>query len=473
MASLRFVVGAAAVLGSTLAAASPDSFDWGSIAPSNKLEFHPCLDELQCARLVLPLDWLNETKRDTVTIAILKVPAVVSQDDPSYAGPMFTNPGGPGGSGVDYVLSAGRRLQAFLDIPGKKHYDLVSFDPRGVGRSEPLTDCFPASTLGRSAGLLEGLASGSLDMSPASFAYGLMAAKALGKRCERVIEDLLPYVNTPSVARDMVAMVDLFDELRKKEAAQHQDTGAQLELRSENKPSGDVPRLQYIGFSYGTILGNYFASLFPERVGRVMLDGVCNADDYATGPGWLTNTGDSDRMLELFFEGCFDAGSEICKLRQPDDKSALDISKRVLAWIESLDMEPIMATTPDGDVDLFLRSSDMRILIALNLYLADYTFYTLSLLFSEALNGNTVPIAAAVLKAYAVPALSEGCVTGNDTVVDAKTTMAEANAAILCSDGDDVSDKNSTYWRNYMEKQLSQSSLFGGLWTSVRMSCAG
>jgi pimeloyl-ACP methyl ester carboxylesterase len=74
----------------------------------------------------------------------------------------------------------------------------------------------------------------------------------------------------------MVAMVDSIDELEKKEARR----GQRMELR---KGDQDVPRLQYYGFSYGTLLGNYFASLFPERIGRLVLDGVCNADDYATG----------------------------------------------------------------------------------------------------------------------------------------------------------------------------------------------
>jgi pimeloyl-ACP methyl ester carboxylesterase len=74
----------------------------------------------------------------------------------------------------------------------------------------------------------------------------------------------------------MVAMVDSIDELGKKEARR----GQRMELRKRDQ---DVPRLQYYGFSYGTLLGNYFASLFPERIGRLVLDGVCNADDYATG----------------------------------------------------------------------------------------------------------------------------------------------------------------------------------------------
>lgn len=273
-------------LGASLfASAAAESFDWHSITPSENLVFHPCWDDFQCARLLLPLDWLNETRSDTVSIAIIKLPAVVPQDDETFGGAIFTNPGGPGGSGVDYLRLIGPSLQRFIDIPKKKHYEVISFDPRGIGASEPLVDCYPANSLSRNAQILESISGGTLDLSPASLIYGFMTAKGFGRRCDDAARDVLPFVNTPSVARDMVAMVDQLDTLRKDEMENQPDTDRRIELRhAAEESSDDVPRLHYIGFSYGTILGNYFVSLFPERVGRVVLDGVCNTDDYANGP---------------------------------------------------------------------------------------------------------------------------------------------------------------------------------------------
>lgn len=109
------------------------------------------------------------------------------------------------------------------------------------------------------------------------------------------------YAGTSSVARDMVAIVDKTDELR---TSQSNKQGQKIKQ--------SVPRLQYIGFSYGAVLGNYFASMFPGRVGRMVLDGVFNANDYATGPGWVASLVDADKIYHSFFEGCYNAGSLVC-----------------------------------------------------------------------------------------------------------------------------------------------------------------
>lgn len=257
-------------------------FDWKSITPSTKLAYSPCYHQFQCARLLLPLDWLNENGTDTVSIAIIKLPAAVPQDDPAFGGAIFANPGGPGGSSTKFLVGSALGLRSIIDIPGQKQYEYISFDPRGIGESEPWIDCYPRNHLGRSAQELERFASGSLNLSPASFSFGHYKARAFGRRCEMTNAKMLPFVNTRSVARDMVAMVDKVAELRQEQAGQHQDTDTQFELR-ETKDD-QVPRLQFIGFSYGTVLGNYFASLFPERVGRMVLDGVVDSEDFSNGP---------------------------------------------------------------------------------------------------------------------------------------------------------------------------------------------
>jgi pimeloyl-ACP methyl ester carboxylesterase len=276
-----------ALAGSAAAA----TFQWDDVAPNHDLEYHDCYDGFQCARLILPIDWKNESNEATVEIAITKLRAVVNDTDPSYGGPIFTNPGGPGGSGVSYILLVGQALRNIVDIPGKRHYDIISFDPRGIGRSTPTINCYSTGLLERAASGLETHGNGPLDSSIAALQYGLALTDAESRRCAAANGDFLSYVGTSNVARDMVAMVDKIDEGWRKslgESAQMKDgeeKQSRLELRStiEDNRNHDVPRLQYIGFSYGTILGNYFASLFPERIGRIILDGVCNTDDYANG----------------------------------------------------------------------------------------------------------------------------------------------------------------------------------------------
>lgn len=121
------------------------SFDWYAIEPSPDLEYHDCYETSKCARLKLPLDWLaadNGTDDGrTVAIAVMMVPAVVPTNHSAYAGPIFTNPGGPGGSGIQTQLGLGPYIQSIVDKPNERHYDIVSFDPRGVGLSTPAVNC--------------------------------------------------------------------------------------------------------------------------------------------------------------------------------------------------------------------------------------------------------------------------------------------------------------------------------------------
>lgn len=265
-------------------AANPAPFNWTSIAPSSDLEFHPCYDGRFCARLSVPLDWKNASNPARATIAMIKLPAVVSQDDPTFAGPLFAQPGGPGGSGVDFSLGLGDQFRSLLDIQDKKHYEIISFDPRGIGATEPRIDCFPGNVQARTARALEKIAAGPYSADLATLAYGVSSAKALGNQCDKAVGYALPYVNTPSVARDMVEMVDKLHELRLKDASKTSDKRMAIQARNATNSTTDLPRLQYIGLSYGTVIGNYFAALFPGRVGRMVLDGVVNPVDYANGP---------------------------------------------------------------------------------------------------------------------------------------------------------------------------------------------
>lgn len=283
-------------------AAASSNFDWTSITPSEHLEYHPCFDDdFQCARLIAPLDYKNDSDARTIAIAMIKLPAAVPAHDASFAGSVFTNPGGPGGSGVDMLLRDGRHLRDVLDKPGRRHYEMLSFDPRGIGNSWPRANCFAQDMLGRDAALLELRGRGPLSGDDA-LPYVLALQRGIGQRCRDADESgvnggqILGYMGTPSVARDLVQMVDKVAELRAREADAdadaRDDDGMELKRRrgSAQEDTGDedehvpVPRLQYIGYSYGTVLGNYFASMFPGRVGRLMLDGVVNAKDYSSGP---------------------------------------------------------------------------------------------------------------------------------------------------------------------------------------------
>lgn len=232
------------------------------------------------------MDWLNpEDDSDPVIIAIGVRPAVVDASDPSFGGTIITNPGGPGGNGLRLLLGSGETLQKIAD--GKKKYEIMSFDPRGVGETLPRSDCW-RDEFGRQSFANEELAIGS----PASGEYVLKRmiarAKGFGMLCERGAKkgekDIRNFISTSSVARDMVEIVDKLAELRSSKPGKGSgDAGEEDENRLELRDEKEVARIQYWGFSYGTVLGNYFASMFPGRVGRVVLEGVVDIDDYYNG----------------------------------------------------------------------------------------------------------------------------------------------------------------------------------------------
>ncbi|KAK5994926.1 Serine protease Hip1-like protein [Cladobotryum mycophilum] len=403
-------------------ASATATFNWDTITPSRDLVYHDCFDGFKCARLAVPLDWTNESDNRTTAIAITKLPAVVSDDDPAFGGTMMTNPGGPGASGVEFVKAFGKSMQGVVDRSGK-HFEMFSWDPRGIGQTTPRSDCFNADVAARNALTFELRGNGALDLGLNTLEYGLGMNDALAEQCEESDDghQVMAFVNTRSVVRDMVEMLDKIDELRK----------GKSHKRSDDK---DVPRLQYWGFSYGTILGNYFASLYPGRVGRIILDGVDNADDYAKGTGWLTNLVDTDKIFDAFWDGCFKAGSSVCALASKNE-TAEDAKSHFWSWVESLDKRPIRTKSPNGSV-MVLKGSDIRVAVAHTLYQPSPGFKQLAGILASAMNGNATLLTQGLLGEGELPGLH------NDQ------HPPEAVSAVACSDGDDVTGKDASFWDN-------------------------
>ena len=191
----------------------------------------------QCADLTVPLDYAAP---DPATDLKIKVVRVRARDQQHRLGSLLANPGGPGASGVDYVAGG---ADTIVGPAVRKYYDLIGFDPRGVARSEPI-DCLGDSALDRFLGT---------DPTPDDAAEErdlLEQAKAMAQGCDEEAPELVRHLSTAEAARDM-------DVLR--------------------AAVGD-PQLNYLGKSYGTFLGSTYADLFPQRVGRVVLDGVVPPD---------------------------------------------------------------------------------------------------------------------------------------------------------------------------------------------------
>ncbi|PMB64382.1 putative hydrolase [Beauveria bassiana] len=485
---------AALGLAAAAAAAAADEFDWNTITPSHDLEYHDCYDSFHCARLLLPLDWLDESSNETVALALLKSDAVVGIDDATYAGPVLSNPGGPGGSGVDYLRGAVAKMRDMVDTPGKKHFEFVSFDPRGVGRTTPQVDCYPEGRLPRSAAIWKARGSGGVSGGPGSLPYMLGLETIQGNRCGECNGDLLRYVGTTSVARDMLAVVEKIDEYNAKHSkgGRKAERGHQMQRRGggssgTEEAQTNLPRLQYLGFSYGTVLGNYFASMFPERIGRVLLDGVADIDDY----GWLTNTVDTDEMADLFFQGCFDAGHDVCPLHRSGDRSGADISRRFWDWVDGLDQSPFFVTKKDraaaaaaaAAAAVVLQSRDLRTLLLGAMYEPLTLFKELASLVDATMRGNTTALYDLVAP-MSGGSFEEACpVVGGGGGSDSGSggggnwsasadDFPDAQSAVLCGDGEDITGRDTAFWRAYVAKQLAQSSVAGAYWSDIRLACS-
>lgn len=211
-------------------------WSWEQLEPSESLEWHKCYDNLECGRLSIPLDWLNPSDGRKVVLAVVRKNAT---DLNNYLGPLFVNPGGPGGSGVEWVIEGGKALQA---AAGENH-DIISWDPRGVGATTPSAHCWtnPQEVQIWKMGKL-GLVDSHPDMLYDIFARTSMA----NAQCESNMGEITKYAGTTSVARDMLAISEALG----------------------------LEKIRYWGQSYGTVIGGTFAAMFPDRIERMLIDGM-------------------------------------------------------------------------------------------------------------------------------------------------------------------------------------------------------
>lgn len=244
---------------------------------SGAVDWVPCADAkgLACARVTVPLDWTNPSDPRTISLAVIKRPASRPAE---RIGSLFVNFGGPGVSGVDTV----RRIGPRLDRLGLGRFDVVGWDPRGVGSSAHFT-CFPDDrTQARYWGAL------AIPTTPAESRAFLPRAVGFGRRCAARNRLLARYASTADTARDL-------DHLR--------------ELVGDRA-------LNYRGLSYGTFIGQTYSNLFPDRVRAMVLDGNIDPLTYTStvADAIAAGNADTDRVIGAFLRLCRKAGPTRCAL---------------------------------------------------------------------------------------------------------------------------------------------------------------
>ncbi|MCJ1676903.1 alpha/beta hydrolase [Streptomyces sp. APSN-46.1] len=224
LAAAGLVATTVPLLSATQASAAPAA-DYGPRKPA----WHRCGPDqpasYECATIEVPLDYSRPRGR-TIDLAISRVK---SENPAKRHGVMLLNPGGPGGSGLDLPLMAAEAMPKEV----RDQYDLIGFDPRGVGASSPV-----------SCGLTDAEQNMDRPYKEATFSSDVAWARTVADKCREKAGDVLAHITTRNTARDMDAIRGALGERK----------------------------ISYLGYSYGTYLGAVYTQMFPNRTDRFVLD---------------------------------------------------------------------------------------------------------------------------------------------------------------------------------------------------------
>ncbi|KAF8677373.1 alpha/beta hydrolase fold [Rhizoctonia solani] len=392
------------------------------IPHTDNIEWSSCGDNYECGRLLVPLDYHNES----LGHADLAVGRYLAKNKTSRLGSLFINPGGPGGSGMSFLYRAGPALATLLD----DRYDIVSWDPRGINGTTPGVDCFASQTdqdiafshTYQDVGFEARNLSDPVDR--AVYAQQVRKADAenavIAQLCLNRTGEGLRHVGTATVVRDLELLSRVIE--------------------------GPEKLVNFWGFSYGTVVGEvvsprsgldnifltlsserYFVNMFPERVGNVTIDGVVDPILWATTGAYewgKWDLVDTERAYTNFLDACAEAGPERCALNTNERSTAPAIRKAVEKFIDDLYERPL--PVPHGEQPYILTSGMVRNLLFINMY-RPRGWPALAEQIAAGINGDGAPITNAVLNT----------IERNSTK---KAQTAMAIEAVTCVDGPELYD---------------------------------
>jgi pimeloyl-ACP methyl ester carboxylesterase len=366
-----------------------------TLPPPAAIVWVPC-ESYQCAEFQVPIDYADPARGD-FTLALIRLPA---RNQTTKIGSLLVNPGGPGGSGVDFL----RSWSFAVPSPIRERFDIVSFDPRGVGLSSPI-DC--------AANVQDILA---LDPDPTTDQewQGVVdETQEFTDSCEKAAGSAIDFYGTENVARDM-------DRIR-------QGLG-------EDK-------LNYLGYSYGTSIGQVYADLFPQNVRAMVLDGA------------LDNALDADqRNLEQIqaFEAALNRFMQYCR---DTDCFDTDPADAIRTLIDRAEASPIPARTADRP----LREGEVLWGLISSLY-ARFQWGGLANAISDALDGDGSRMLRLVDDLWG---------RNPDGSYD---NFFDANLAVNCID--QVVDRNPDHHRRLSADFAKQLPFFGSWGGYLNLPCA-
>lgn len=252
---------------------------------------------VECSTITVPMDQFNTTNSGDKVFTI----PLIRMRGRDAAQNLLINPGGPGGSGIEFLFRRGEQLSTIVG----EGFHLLSFDPRGVNSSTPQATCYPDKDTRRALSQVRD--SRVIEDSPEAYAF----AQNFVQACADTMGEHGLYVNTPQTAADMNTILD---------AVGQKD-------------------MIYWGFSYGTLLGQTYAGLYPDRSKRVIIDGVVNQFDWYEALASTEDLVDTAHVLEGFVDECLKA-RENCTLSTLS-KSKGELMEMILDLAGSLDEEPL------------------------------------------------------------------------------------------------------------------------------------
>ena len=276
------------------------------------ISWQDCPDgaSFKCGTVTVPVDY-DHPDGHTITLAVKKLPAL---DGDAEHGSLFNNPGGPGLSGIEPMKDPSSMPESL-----RTGYDMIGFDPRGVGQSTPIT-CWSEDEIkqylanpndpNNPANWIEDVTS--KNMTPQEkFDRGASNAARCAQHSQ--VPELLDHVGARDVARDLDV------------------------LRATN---GNA-KLNYLGTSYGTYIGALYADLFPGRVGRIVLNGAMDPSKRSSDESVAEQVAFKEGVLRQYVEHC--RAQSACPLTGSTDEAVAQLA----AFVDGLDKNPL--TTPDSD----------------------------------------------------------------------------------------------------------------------------
>lgn len=252
--------------------------------------------DLECSSIQVPLDHFNTTSSNkTFTLPLIRIRGETAKQN------ILLNPGGPGGSGVEFIYRMGKRLKGIVG----EDFHLLGFDPRGVNGSQPAALCYPDNDTRMKRSPL----CAADPIRDSAELYGWSQNLALA--CKETTGEHGLYTNTPQTAADMNSILDAVGQ----------------------------GSMYYWGFSYGTLLGQTYATMFPERSKRVIIDGVADVFDWYDELISLTAFADSENALAGYFDECIKAGDACALSSFAKDKD--DLQEKVMNVVGNLKKDPI------------------------------------------------------------------------------------------------------------------------------------